>query len=281
MSDSTLVQEVFAAPGPTPPGDRWDGLYRSGHYSWDRDGPSLALADLLVQRRDLIPHRTIEAQNHGAADDGSSPPTRPTALVPGCGRGHDVLLLAEFGYDVWGLDLSPTAIELARGVEKEKEKEREGGGRGKPYGTVHWLVADFFDDEWSGGRTFDLIFDYTFLCALPVATRPLWASRISSLLSPRSGRLICLEFPSGQPLSRPGPPFGVNPEVYEALLACPGDEVEYDAAGDGTVVERPSAQPPRDLGGVHRLALIKPIRTHKAGMADDGSVRDFVSVWSK
>lgn len=101
---------------------------------------------------------------------------------------------------------------------------------------------------------------------------------MASLLGPKS-RLVCLEFPSGKPLSEPGPPWGVNPEVYEALLAAPGEPIHYGSSGDGSVVSIPSPKPRGD--SIHRLSLIKPPRTHTAGTAEDGSVRDFISVWSR
>lgn len=99
---------------------------------------------------------------------------------------------------------------------------------------------------------------------------------MSELLSP-DGRLICLEFPSGKPLSLQGPPWGLNPEVYEALLSHPGESLSYNE--DGTVVENPNLKPTD--GALHRISLIKPDRTHKAGMNEDGTVRDFISVWSR
>mgnify|MGYP005988700959 CR=1 FL=1 len=114
-----------------------------------------------------------------------------------------------------------------------------------------------------------------FLCALPPDARPKWAKRMSSLLAPK-GRLVCLEFPSGKPLTDKGPPWGLNPEVYEALLAHPGEEISYN--DDGTVVDPPSPKP--QDGALHRLSLIKPARTHPAGTREDGTVADFISVWS-
>lgn len=92
------------------------------------------------------------------------------------------------------------------------------------------------------------------------------------------GRLVCLEFPSGKPLSEGGPPHGVHPELYEALLACPGESIEYDASGSGAVKDSPNPKPRHNA--LHRLSLIKPARTHQAGTNEDGSVRDFISVWS-
>lgn len=91
------------------------------------------------------------------------------------------------------------------------------------------------------------------------------------------GRLVCLEFPSGKPVTDPGPPWGVTPELYEVLLASPGDPVSYHK--DGTVVD--SASPKPCTEALHRISLTKPPRTHGAGTNEDGSVRDFISVWSR
>jgi hypothetical protein len=90
------------------------------------------------------------------------------------------------------------------------------------------------------------------------------------------GRLICLEFPSGKPLSERGPPWGLSPEVYEALLSAPGEDISYD--DDGNLVEMAPAKP--DAHALYRLCIVKPTRTHPAGTNEDGSVRDFISVWT-
>lgn len=77
-----------------------------------------------------------------------------------------MLLLSAWGYDVWGLDYSAAARELA--VENQKEAEREGLYRavdGLEKGNVEWVTGDFFGEEWVEGAglngKFDLIFDYT------------------------------------------------------------------------------------------------------------------------
>lgn len=306
------LQTTFANAPITSHPQRWDELYRDSYSPWDRAGPSPALADLLTQRPDLVP----PAQERDARGNPLRTPTgavsKRTALVPGCGRGHDVILLARLGYDVWGLDSSETAITAAR----ENEREARGGADVlRPLnedvvesGKVTWVTANFFSDDWSkdagtdGTGQFDLVFDYTvsespsllylyrvcprrfaadrilqqFFCALPISARPQWAGRICSLTSSK-GRLVCLEFPSGKPLSQNGPPWGVSPEVYEAYLAAPGDPVDY--SDNGSVISTPSPKP-RDHG-LHRLSLIKPARTHAAGTNEDGSVQDFISIWSR
>lgn len=177
---------------------QWDSFYRKDFHPWDRDGPSLALADLLLQRTDLVPPAQEDLDDSPSAATtpttttttvttttttaAATPPydfnnaytnpsrqrRRRTALVPGCGRGHDALLLASFGYDVWGLDVSERGLELARvnerlAHEKGLYKTRDGMERG----TVHWVEGDFFSDAWArdagtgGSGRFDLIFDYT------------------------------------------------------------------------------------------------------------------------
>lgn len=99
---------------------------------------------------------------------------------------------------------------------------------------------------------------------------------MTELLS-HNGRLVCLEYPTGKPLSEPGPPWGVSPELYEALLSSPGEPISIDE--DGSVVDTATSKPAAEA--LHRLSLSKPLRTHQAGMNPDGTVRDFISVWSR
>ena len=147
---------------------RWASLYRDGFHPWDRDGPSVALGDLLDQRTDLLPQAQDHDQRGNLIRDETGAVPRRTALVPGCGRGHDVLLLSSFGYDVVGLDCSEEALALA----EENRAAAEAEGKYKPVeglerGSIKWVAGDFFADTWSkglgtdGSGNFDLIFDYT------------------------------------------------------------------------------------------------------------------------
>ncbi|KAH6609498.1 thiol methyltransferase 2 [Trichoderma cornu-damae] len=284
-SSPNRLRDTFASRPVAAHGDTWDSLYAESFHPWDRAGPSLALADLIAQRTDLIPP-ALERDPRGLPlRDAAGAVIRRSALVPGCGLGHDVLLLSSLGYDAVGLDYSQRALGLARdnqraALEEGRYKSVEDG---VDSGRVTWVSGDFFADRWEGGPggeaagRFDLIYDYTFLCALHPSERPRWARRMARLLAP-GGRLICLEFPSGKPLSEQGPPWGVWPEVYEALLAHPGEPVEY--ADDGNVRESETPRQPHP-DALHRVCLVKPPRTHKAGTNEDGSVRDFISVWSR
>ncbi|KAK1728715.1 S-adenosyl-L-methionine-dependent methyltransferase [Colletotrichum acutatum] len=310
-TDPNKLSTAFANTPLANHGQKWSAFWEERFTPWDRGGPSLALLDIITTRPDLIPPPPPPpppAPSHARQQQ-----KKPTALVPGCGKGHDALLLANLGYDVLGLDFSPTAIAEAKENQKavlaaavaaagNGNRKQNGDGaepdvnairqpNGAEPGSVTWLSGDFFSDSWletwpREGKTFDLIFDYTFLCALPPTARPQWSARMSSLLNPATGRLICLEFPSGKPLSQPGPPWGLNPSIYLALLTRPGQPLDFSSstlAGDEADVVVVPPAPSEDGGegtGLKRLALVKPARTHRAGMNEDGSVRDWVHVWS-
>ncbi|KAF4983310.1 hypothetical protein FZEAL_1248 [Fusarium zealandicum] len=277
MATENPLEARFASVPFSGHGSRWDECWRSAHTPWDRGNASIALHDLLAERTDLVPPAQHQDHRGQLLRDSTGAVLKKRALVPGCGRGHDVLLLSSWGYDVWGLDYSAAAKEEA--IKNQKQAEAEGLYKpveGLDKGNVHWVTGDFFSQDWAKNIEFDLIYDYTFLCALPREARPKWAKRMSELLV-HDGRLICLEWPSTKPMSANGPPWGLSPELYEALLSAPGEEIAYN--DDGTVHEDPSAKP--WAHALNRLSLIKPKRTHKAGTAEDGAVLDFISVWSR
>ncbi|KAK3491447.1 S-adenosyl-L-methionine-dependent methyltransferase [Neurospora crassa] len=261
--------------------ERWDTLWKEFFTPWDRGGPSQALDEVLSLHREPFPNAPSTAHDWDKS--------KPKALVAGCGRGHDVLLLSAHGYDVYGLDSSVTSMEEARKNEKRVAEEDAEGKWKEVYAPrrelgvrVMWVAGDFFEDNWvndSGyGKVktgFDLIFDYTFLCALPPEARPQWAKRLSDLLNPDGGRLVCLEWPLDKDPMTGGPPWGVSGDLYLAHLGHPGQLLQYDDKGqvvDGSADTTPVA--------LKRLARTQPACTHKAGYDNQGNVVDRVSVWS-
>lgn len=259
-------------------GEQWDALWKDSYSPWDRGGPSLALNDLLLQHQELFPRRG----------------RRLKALVPGCGRGHDVLLLSAFGYDVTGLDVSEAGLREAAENEKKSAGDeifavKEGVSE---KGKVTWLAGDFFGASGTlKPGEFDLIFDYTvssliyvglspltsqFFCALPSVARSKWAKRMSELLSP-DGRLVCLEWPLAKPFGlNDGPPWGLTAEAYESHLTHPGVDLEYNPSG----LVASSVPTTTTPGALRQLARIKPSRTHESGHDSSGNVIDFISIWS-
>lgn len=139
--------------------DGWAALWdKGGSLPWDKGYPNPALEDVLVQRKGTL--------GGPIAQDAQGQSYRRKALVPGCGRGVDVLLLASFGYDAYGLEYSAAAVEACGKEEAEEHSwdrvQDQAVGRGR----VTFVQGDFFDDAWLQKigvelNGFDLIYDYT------------------------------------------------------------------------------------------------------------------------
>ncbi|KAM3270442.1 putative thiol methyltransferase 2 isoform X2 [Capsicum chacoense] len=179
----------------------WDKCWEKGVTPWDLGQPTPILVHL---------HQT-----------GTLPKGR--ALVPGCGSGHDVAAIACPERFVVGLDVSENAIKQAtKWFSSSKSAEN-----------FSFLEADFF--IWRPTQLFDLIFDYTFFCAIEPEMRPQWASRIRDLLKP-DGELFTLIFPISD--HEGGPPYKVSVSDYEEVLHPMGFRAEL-------IVENHLAIPPR------------------------------------
>lgn len=292
----------------------WDDLWKKSLTPWDRAGPSQALRDaILSQNQNLFgsPIKNL-ATTTTTTTGQQQQQQRKKALVPGCGRGYDVLSLASLGYDTFGLDGSENAILAARKLEAEEIScESDVYRLGDPLvgkGKIQFIIGDFFHEDFLTAITtptttttthadsndtvppttdekFDLIFDYTFLCALPRELRPTWAKRMSELLAP-DGFLVCLEWPLQKSPKEGGPPHGLSAELYEELLRKPGQEVEYDDDDDGEGYVVVSAGDSTTSGGgggdgrarnaLVRLERYRPSRTHEAGKDSD-----YISIWKR
>lgn len=189
--------------------------------------------------------------------------------------GQDVLLLASYGYDAWGLDVSETAVENAKKLASDKQRvDQQYPVRNTEHGRgqASFVLANFFTGDFlpqTNGSHFDVIFDYTFLCALPPELRPQWAKRMSELLSPH-GRLICLEFPLDKAPSSGGPPHGLSSSLYEQLFKAPGSVPKYN--DDGKVIEHGDQESAADA--LVRVAHWRPERSHSVSQG-----KDMMSIW--
>jgi hypothetical protein len=143
-------------------------------------------------------------------------------------------------------------------------------------GSVQCLLGDYFDDAWvreaGSVEGFDIIYDHTFLCALPLSLRPRWAARTASLLSP-TGILVCIEFPAHKPASLGGPPWSLPPTVHLELLKRPGEDLTYDHNGVVGATNRDES-----ADALVRIAHWTPRRAHKDAVVG-GVVTCCVSVW--
>ncbi|KAI2629222.1 S-adenosyl-L-methionine-dependent methyltransferase [Hypomontagnella submonticulosa] len=240
----------------------WTELWDTNQsYFWDRGQPSPALVDWIESRPKDLP---------------SVSDRRLTALVPGCGKGYDVVMLALHGFDVYGVEVSHKAVEIAEAYAATELHEpsaynfpSEDAPPPNSTGRVKFVECDFFKAGWekrvmgSEFQGFDLIYDYTFLCALPPDMRKDWARRMSDLLSP-TGTLVCLEFPLYKDLKAPGPPWGLK-GVHSNILA---------EGGNGIINEESEGKTGQLQGRFERVAYFKPPRTHEVGMGTD-----MMSIW--
>jgi SAM-dependent methyltransferase len=175
------LRSHFAALDPSTHASGWDSLWAEGTFiPWDRGYANPALIDLLANPSspptspDANPTpgapkpNTIDGQGVQlpAPLEGG---VRRKALVPGCGKGYDVALLASWGYDTWGLEVSRHAADAAKEYLKDAgEGALEGEYKVKDAkigkGREECVAADFFDDAWLkdvGAGEFDVIYDNT------------------------------------------------------------------------------------------------------------------------
>jgi protein-L-isoaspartate O-methyltransferase len=133
-------------------------------------------------------------------------------LVPGCGRGYDVLTLCKIpsATEVLGIDFAPTALEYANQlVEEQKDSHPE-------LKKATFKNQDFF--RLPNDEKFDLAFDYTFLCALTPDMREAWANKYQELIA-KGGELFTLVFPlTNVNRSTEGGPFQIDYEIVKNLL---------------------------------------------------------------
>jgi cyclopropane fatty-acyl-phospholipid synthase-like methyltransferase len=108
-----------------------------------------------------------------------------SVLDIGCGSGDNALFFAQEGFDVWGIDSSPLAIEKA---------QEKGAQRGL---TVHFLVLNALELT-RLNRTFDTASDSGLFHTLSDEDRPLFAKSLAAVLSPQ-GTYFMLCFSDREP----------------------------------------------------------------------------------
>jgi len=155
----------------------WEARYVAGDTPWNR-GAAPPLAEFL--------------RDHHVSGK---------VLVPGCGTGHDVRLLAAHGAQVTGLDLSETALAMARSQPAVAGEDYE--------------LGDLFalPEEWAG--RFDWVLEHTCFCAIPPARRADYVAAVSRVLKP-GGALLAVFFLD--PGVDEGPPHGATKEEIAGLF---------------------------------------------------------------
>lgn len=111
---------------------------------------------------------------------------RGAVLDIGCGTGENALHLARLGYEVWGIDLAPTAIE------KAKLKATQRGLK------ANFLVADILDLQKHLRRVFDTIIDSGLFHIFSDGERPKFRDSLATVLRPQ-GTYYMLCFSEHEP----------------------------------------------------------------------------------
>lgn len=117
-------------------------------------------------------------------------------LIPGCGRGHEVVYLAENGFDVTAVDYSMGAVDYLRQVVLQRKLDSE------------ILHMDFFDLNSTHDCIYDLLIEQTFFCAISPDERTLYVAKVARVLK-SGGMLAGLFYNTGQ---EGGPPFNTTKE---------------------------------------------------------------------
>jgi hypothetical protein len=160
----------------------WEELYKKGEVFWDRGEASPPMKDYLERH-----------------------PLSGRALVPGCGRGHEVAMAVAHGLDATGLDIAPTAVAEARARY--------------PHLADHFVVGNLFDPPQEMRDAFDLVLEHTCMSALHPSLRLEYRRGVDLTLR-RGGLLIGVWYiDPGLDPGEEGPPYPFSVEDLTALFA--------------------------------------------------------------
>lgn len=179
--------------GPTH--DFWESRFAEGNMPWDR-----GMANPQLQRW---------------IEDGTLPPGS-RIIVPGCGQGWEVGMLAAAGMSVTGLDYAPAALALCRDMLQRDQL------------AANLVEADVL--AWQPARPADVIFEQTCLCALYPDRWVDYATQLHGWLKP-GGKLLALFLQTLRPDSAQGviegPPYHCDINAMRALF--PGQRWAWPA----------------------------------------------------
>lgn len=165
----------------------WENRYQNKDMPWEKGEASPGLGDFLASHTNL---------------------SKGKVCIPGCGTGHDVRVWAKAGFDAYGFDLAPSAIELS------KEKTKAAGLK------AMFQLGDFLND--APPFQFDYLFEHTLFCAIDVADRDKYVTAVLRWLKP-GGQYVAVNYMIPD---TDGPPFGCTREELSQRFSPHFDLVE-------------------------------------------------------
>jgi SAM-dependent methyltransferase len=117
-----------------------------------------------------------------------------TVLDAGCGTGEQTLLAASYGADALGVDVSPLALEIARGKAATRGIPAAAGGQ---VGRARFEIADALKLG-ELGLGFDTVIDSGLFHVFDDQNRVRYVTSLASVLRP-GGRLYVMCFSDRQP----------------------------------------------------------------------------------
>ncbi|WP_300542368.1 methyltransferase domain-containing protein [Maricaulis sp.] len=157
----------------------WDTRFRDDDTPWERPDLHPAVADW-TQAGELAAGCSV--------------------IIPGCGRAPELGHFARMGLAATGADISPTAIAWQR------TQLAEAGA------TATLIEGDVL--AWRPEAPADLVYEQTFLCAIPPRLREAYEHAVFDWLKP-GGHLLALFM---QKEEKGGPPYGCSLEAMRILF---------------------------------------------------------------
>ncbi|QDV13073.1 tellurite resistance protein TehB [Rosistilla oblonga] len=182
----------------------WQARYDAGKTGWDRGEPNPMLGRWMASG-ELQPGKI---------------------LVPGCGRGHEVIALAEAGFEVTAIDFADAAVQSLSDELKRRDLK------------ANVVQKDVF--AYCPSRSFDAVYEQTSLCAIHPSQWATYQQLLACWLR-SGGQLFALFMQSG---TAGGPPYSCELDTMHELFAKP----TWHWSDSKTRVEHPT--------GMHEIACV-------------------------
>jgi len=144
-------------------------------------------------------------------------PQDSLVLAPLCGKSLDMVWLAEQGYRIRGIELSPLAVEsFFAELDLEPIRDSRQGFERWTSGPYEIYCGDIFDLPLLDNHDIDAVYDRASLVALNPEQRRHYAELLKKVLPEKASMLlVAMDYP---PAEMQGPPYSVQMEEVKTLF---------------------------------------------------------------